>query len=873
MTVKNEAANSLKILVCGMPRSMTTWAFNVVRQLLSGAELQTLWIEPNSAEEVAFCNARGLVLGKCHHYSQALADAASIVVYSYRDVRTAAVSARRKFGYDGSEEQITSWIAAMDRWKACADVILRYEAMVEDAAEAVARMRAVLESHGLRDLPSDRAALMARVDAGFVARQDADRSRFDAQTLVLGGHRTFQPPPEQLDGDERALYEFVGARFGEWLNRHGYAEADAPDNYGQEVEYQIAAAVLARMPGCAVVDIGVEKGSFVELALRSGAGSVAGFEPLPRHLADLRERFRAVSKVTIYPFAVSDRSGSAQFHVAVDRDGHELDYHHTLADLGDSATVVRSARAIDVRTVALQDLVHEGVLPAQIDFLKVDTDGHDLAVLRGLGDVRPSVVMAEFWDTLPETSGDSPYALHDLVAWAQANGYGECLVVRRHAGMERVEWQAPWTIPGDWGNVFLFRIDVDLAMLRAELQQISLQAHRRMCLQLAQLTLDRERKEVVIQELAAAQEVAQPLVNLPPASAVLGPCNIDDAMQSPLFHEMQAQLLSKERVIEEQQRALKAFRMVLPVVRPALPLLHGGRSLLRLLQPKLGRLQHHEPIPARWPLAAPALSDGNAPRIALVTPSFRQARFLGRTIDSVLQQNYPALEYFVQDGGSDDGSVEVLKSYGDQLSGWVSAPDGGQSQAINAGFARTSGEIMAWLNSDDLLLPGSMATVADYFATHPQVDVVYGHRILIDEEDREIGRWVLPPHSDTVLSWADFVPQETLFWRRSLWEKVGGIDESFRFAMDWDLLLRFRDAGAQMVRLPYFLGAFRIHEAQKTSAVINQIGVQEMARLRRRALGRDVSYAEIRRALVPYLLRHVQSDLAYRVRRRLGTRI
>ena len=143
--------------------------------------------------------------------------------------------------------------------------------------------------------------------------------------------------------------------------------------------------------------------------------------------------------------------------------------------------------------------------------------------------------------------------------------------------------------------------------------------------------------------------------------------------------------------------------------------------------------------------------------------------------------------------------------------------------------------------------------------------------LLLDEEDREIGRWVLPAHSNDVLSWADFVPQETLFWRRSTWEKAGGrIDEKFRFAMDWDLLLRFRKVGARMVRLPHFLGAFRIHEAQKTSATINEIGQVEMARLRLRELGREVDHHEIRRALVPYLLAHVINDLRFRIHRRLG---
>src|SRR5262249_49361824 len=156
------------------------------------------------------------------------------------------------------------------------------------------------------------------------------------------------------------------------------------------------------------------------------------------------------------------------------------------------------------------------------------------------------------------------------------------------------------------------------------------------------------------------------------------------------------------------------------------------------------------------------------------------------------------------------------------------------------------------------LLPGALQYVADYFARHPGVDVVYGQRVVIDENDAEIGRWVLPPHDDAVLSWADYVPQETLFWRRRIWDRVGGaMDQSFQFALDWDLLLRFRDAGARFVRLPRFLGAFRYHSQQKTSSQLATRGLTEMNRLRQRCHGRPVPFPEIARHLSGYFLRHV----------------
>ena len=174
---------------------------------------------------------------------------------------------------------------------------------------------------------------------------------------------------------------------------------------------------------------------------------------------------------------------------------------------------------------------------------------------------------------------------------------------------------------------------------------------------------------------------------------------------------------------------------------------------------------------------------------------------------------------------------------------------------------------MAFLNSDDLLLPGSLHYVARYFERHPEVDAVYGHRVMVDENDMEIGRWVMPPHDDEVLSWADFVPQETLFWRRGIWERAGGrMDQEWPFALDWDLLLRLRDAGANTERLPRFLGAFRIHEAQKTSAIMDTQGQKEAEALRRRIHGRDVTRPEITEAVRPYLRRHHVRQKLYRMR-------
>jgi GT2 family glycosyltransferase len=344
------------------------------------------------------------------------------------------------------------------------------------------------------------------------------------------------------------------------------------------------------------------------------------------------------------------------------------------------------------------------------------------------------------------------------------------------------------------------------------------------------------------------------------------------SLPSPMVAEAQVgQCLENVRRLEAEARELaQRLRLLVEDAEEAARIRRGWswrHVIKRLVGIRLGYLWDYPPRPLRLPrwygeTAAPA----PAPLISIVTPSFNQAPFLERTLHSILDQGYPRLEYVVQDGASADGTQAILERYQAWLTHWESAPDGGQTQAINLGFRHTSGEIMAYLNSDDLLLPGSLACVARYFAEHAEVDVVYGHRILIDENDGEVGRWVLPPHDDRVLAWANFVPQETLFWRRRIWERVGGaLDASFRFAMDWDLILRFLEAGARFVRLPRFLGAFRVHSRQKTSAQLRTIGEEEMGRLRRRCHGRGVTPPEISRAIRPYLLQHALCQRLYQI--------
>jgi len=322
----------------------------------------------------------------------------------------------------------------------------------------------------------------------------------------------------------------------------------------------------------------------------------------------------------------------------------------------------------------------------------------------------------------------------------------------------------------------------------------------------------------------------------------------------------------KEREVEKLRSIIEEQADTIRVLRSRRPGIRG--RIRHWLQPRLGVFYQYPPrrfnIPEHYGSVAGLQG---SPTISIVTPSFNQADFLELTIKSVVEQNYPALEYIIQDGGSEDGTVAVLKKYSHYFSHWESTGDKGQAHAINLGFRHATGEIMAYLNSDDLLLPGALPYVAHYFSEHLEVDAVYGHRVLVDEKNREVGRWVLPPHDDHVLSWADYIPQETLFWRRRIWEKVGGnVDESFRFAMDWDLIMRFRDAGARFVRLPRFLGAFRVHPEQKSSKELDDLGQEEMGELRKRCHGREVSDDDIHKNIRTYLLKHVVLNKLYRAK-------
>jgi glycosyltransferase involved in cell wall biosynthesis len=217
--------------------------------------------------------------------------------------------------------------------------------------------------------------------------------------------------------------------------------------------------------------------------------------------------------------------------------------------------------------------------------------------------------------------------------------------------------------------------------------------------------------------------------------------------------------------------------------------------------------------------------------VSIVTPSLNQGRFIRETVESVLGQDYPRLEYFVVDGGSTDDTVAVLREYGDRLA-WVSEPDRGQAHAINAGWRRARGSIIAYLNSDDCYLPGAVRRAVAGLEAHPEAGAVYGEGDHVDEAGRVIARYPTEPFSLERLEETCFVCQPTVFLRREVVERVGWLDESLRYCMDYDLWIRVGRL-APFVRLPHVLARSRLHPQSKTLGQRVPAHLETMAMIRR----------------------------------------
>jgi hypothetical protein len=209
--------------------------------------------------------------------------------------------------------------------------------------------------------------------------------------------------------------------------------------------------------------------------------------------------------------------------------------------------------------------------------------------------------------------------------------------------------------------------------------------------------------------------------------------------------------------------------------------------------------------------------DAPLPRISVITPSFNHARFLAAAMDSVLSQDYPGLEYIVMDGGSQDGSADIIRARAGKLAYWQSERDGGQANALNLGLSHATGDIIGWVNSDDLYSKGSLEKVGRYFAEHPDVMLLYGDCLFINEHDRVLDTIKPGPFDPAKLAYRCYMMQMSVFFRREMLERIGSFDTRFPYALDYDLWLRAGIAlKSDIAYLPQTLSCYRAHEQSQS---------------------------------------------------------
>ena len=209
------------------------------------------------------------------------------------------------------------------------------------------------------------------------------------------------------------------------------------------------------------------------------------------------------------------------------------------------------------------------------------------------------------------------------------------------------------------------------------------------------------------------------------------------------------------------------------------------------------------------------------PSLSIVIPTYQQGRYIQRTLESILDQGYPALELIVIDGGSTDQTREIIERYQTHIAIYISEKDGGQSDAIRKGFELATGQIITWMNSDDTYAENALITVGQFFAANHSVRFAYGNRDIINENDQVIGRRRQPDFHPRIMRYCHMiVPQVSAFWQRSLYLESGGVDASLRFCMDFDLFVKMALISPP-AHLPIVLGNFRIHGDSKTSNLEN----------------------------------------------------
>ena len=264
------------------------------------------------------------------------------------------------------------------------------------------------------------------------------------------------------------------------------------------------------------------------------------------------------------------------------------------------------------------------------------------------------------------------------------------------------------------------------------------------------------------------------------------------------------------------------------------------------------------PEKSGWPWSAadtsevlPPTDEQMWPKISIITPSFNQAEFLEETIRSILLQGYPNLEYIVIDGGSTDGSVDILHKYSDLIDYWVSEADKGQGHALNKGFQVATGDWLAWLNSDDIYLPGALHRVAGLIRANENLDWIVGSVVVANEDKVPIRKF--EPVCETE-DWTDLLcnkrvtgsslPQPGAFWSRRAWEKAGKLDETLRYVMDYEYWVRLARCGYRPFLVPDDLALFRLSASSKSGS-----GMSKFIREEKIVVGRYLREKQVVKSL------------------------
>jgi FkbM family methyltransferase len=614
--------------------------------------------------------------------------------------------------------------------------------------------------------------------------------------------------------------------------------------YRQEPEARLLCALLSALERQQVIDVGAERGAFVEALLDAGADEVYAVEPEPGNADFMRKHFESDPRVRVLEYAASDADGQLQLHRSVGSSGEPVTFGHTVLDRPDTEEIAwRETVTVTARTLA--SLIDAGELPRQAGILKIDTEGHDLAVVAGMGDLDCDVVMVEHWTDLPNSLGRCPWTSEEIASALRQKGFSHFAFFHHHGEEATLKWDDAEVPTGDMGNLVFLHDRVVDHLLPHVLESASALADensRRLGAKLAVLEHDRAARLKVIERLAAQLEQSEAdrqarLETIERLAAQLEQSEADRQARLETFERLATQLERSETERRAQKetnerleaalrraRRLVSRRWILEQLEAA-----GSAQSGSLDSSNTADIQVAVDTAAQHPARVDTANKGyeaepgpsGLPKISVITPTCNGGELLEACVTSVLEQAYPNLEYIVIDGASTDGTLEILRRYDDKIAYWTSEPDNGQADAINKGFRRATGELVAWLNSDDFFYPGALAAAAEAYLADPVAPFYFGNGYRVDRTGRRIAEFFpdgqVHFRRKALVFGLNCVLQPATFIRLGALEQSGLLDESLHYGFDSDLWIRLSELGSPRP-IRKHLAASREYEETKTSS-------------------------------------------------------